>query len=99
MSVTGTLTPRSNDNVEEMRFTGAFGQPSGFGSVLTVSVRRSGEACLTLNFSPDSGDKKDHMWSVMLTNEQRNELSALLGRYQPTLYERTQANTGGVENG
>ena len=86
----GTLTPKSNELVEEMRFTGNFGQPNGFGSVLVASVRRSGEACLSLHYSTGSfGDRLDHFWAVMLTNEQRNALSALLGRYQPRLFEST----------
>lgn len=81
----GTLTPRSNNEVEAMRFSGGFGQPDGFSSVLTASIRTSGEACLTLEY--ENGGHI-HQWSVMLTDEQRNALSALLGRYQPRLYER-----------
>jgi hypothetical protein len=86
----GTLTPKSNETVDEMRFTGTFGQPDGFGSVFVASVRTSGEACLSLYWSTGNfGGKLDYFWSVMLTNEQRNALSELLGRYQPRLFEST----------
>ena len=81
---TGTLTPRSNDSVDEMRFSGGFGQPDGFSSVLTVSVRRSGDVALILNYRVHGNEQ---MWSVMLTNEQRNVLAEMIGRYQPTLHE------------
>lgn len=88
--VRGNLTPKANRVIEEMRFTGNFGQPDGFGSVLIASVRESGEVCLSLHFSMGNfGNKLDHFWGVMLTNEQRAELSALLGRYQPRLFEHT----------
>lgn len=82
----GTLTPRTNDEVEAMRFSGGFGQPDGFASVLTASVRQDGGLCLTLEFRPGPGDASG-FWSVMLTNEQRRVLAALLGRYHPRLYE------------
>ena len=82
----GTLTPRSNDEIEAMRFSGAFGQSDGFGSILTASVRRSGELCLTLEFKPGPGDANS-FWSVMLTNDQRHALAGFLNRYHPRLYE------------
>jgi hypothetical protein len=45
---TGNLTPKSNDTVLEIQYTGAFGQPDGFGSVLTCRIARSGDATLAL---------------------------------------------------
>jgi hypothetical protein len=77
---TGKLTPRSNNIVDSMRFSGAFGQPDGFGSVLDVIVNKAGEACFTLHY-------EERMWSVTLTNEQRNALAKMLSNYQPCLYE------------
>ena len=86
---TGNLTPRSNNTIDEMRFTGNFGQPDGFDSVLVASVRKSGDACLTLTYCMDVGDREERIWSIMLTNEQRLVLAKLLNEYKPTLYERT----------
>jgi len=82
--MTGKLTPRSNDKIKEVRFVGGFGQPSGFASVLTVGVCESGDAALTLNYNAFD---KEQMWSVMLTNEQRKTLGALLLSYEPVLWE------------
>lgn len=76
----GNLTPRSSDVVADMRFTGNFGRPDGFGSLLEVLVRRSGEVCLTI-------DSKDQTWSVELTSEQRRELAKLLDCYEPLLWD------------
>lgn len=46
----GNLTPRSNDPISSMRFSGGFGQPNGFASVLTASVNKASDACLTLDY-------------------------------------------------
>jgi hypothetical protein len=90
----GTLTPKTNKVIEEMRFTGGFGQPTGFGSVLIASVREDGSACLSLHFSTGNfSGKFDHFWSVILTNEQRRALSELLARYQPRLFENTSGDS------
>lgn len=85
---TGKLTPRSAETVAEMRFTGGFGQPDGFASILSVNVRTSGEAYLTLDYRLDpKGD--EHRWSVGLTSEQRRALGRLLLSYEPVLIEQT----------
>jgi len=83
---TGTLTPRSNDIVDEMRFSGGFGQPDGFGSVLTASMRKSGDAALTLVWRDLQGHEQT--WSVVLAPGQKDALGQFLTRYQPRLYER-----------
>jgi len=83
----GKLTPRSSDVVEAMRFSGDFGQPDGFKSVLTVTVRRSGGVCFTLNYRIPPRDK-DMVWSVELANEQRAAMAEFLGQYKPTLCEK-----------
>ena len=83
---TGTLTPRCENTVDEMRFSGGFRTPGGFSSVLTVSVRRNGGACLTLDYQSTNGESQ---WSVMITNEQRKALATLLAAYEPVLFERT----------
>lgn len=83
---TGTLTPRSADIVDEFRFSGNFGQPDGFGSVLTASVRRDGSLCLRLNYDLNG---KEMFWAVELTSEQREILTSLTNRYRPRLYECT----------
>ena len=85
---TGTLTPRSNDTVEAMRFSGGFDHPDGFASVLIVRINRAGDACLTLQYRTDHLSGKEMIWSVMLDDGQRNALAAMLGRYQPRTYER-----------
>jgi hypothetical protein len=100
--VRGTLTPKSREIVDEMRFSGNFGQPNGFGSVLIAQVRRDGEACLSLHYSTGNfGEKLDHFWAVMLTNEQRNALAEFLGAYQPRLWEKTRDGDAqiGSDNG
>jgi hypothetical protein len=86
---TGKLTPRTNSTVSEMRFTGNFGLPGGFGSVLTAGIRRDGRAVLTLTYTTElDGRTHEHMWSVELDNEQRRVLGALLASYEPTLWEK-----------
>ena len=82
--MTGKLTPRTNNKIKEARFTGGFGQPNGFASVLTVGVCESGDAALTLNYNAFDHEQ---MWSVMLTNEQRKTLGSLLLSYEPVLWE------------
>ena len=89
--ITGGLTPRSNDGVGEMRFSGGFGQTDGFASVLIASVRRSGEACLTLHYTANSGPM---VWSVMLTNQQRYVLADFLRSYDPVLWEAIDGTLG-----
>ena len=94
--IRGTLTPKSSEIVDEMRFSGNFGQPTGFGSVLIVQVRRDGEACLSLHYSTGNfGEKLAHFWSVMLTHDQRLVLANFLKGYQPRLYERTGSGDNG----
>lgn len=83
---TGSLTPKSNNTVHAMRFSGDFGQNDGFASVLEVRVNVAGEAALTLTYK-SSLDPTERQWSIMLNSEQRNALSVLLGRYQPRQYE------------
>jgi hypothetical protein len=83
----GTLTPRSNTLVEAIRFTGAFGQPDGFGSVLLAEVKQDGRLVLTTTWKMDK-DGKEMTWTVELDNEQRKILAELAGRYQPKLYEK-----------
>ncbi len=83
---TGKLTPRTNATVRRVRYTGNFGQPTGFGSVLEVSQHEDGTAHLTLCFKNDLRPD-EQMWSVQLTNEQRNHLAAWLAQYQPRLFE------------
>jgi hypothetical protein len=83
----GKLTPRSADVIEAMRFSGAFGQPDGFDSVLTATVRRSGGVCFTLDYRIPPQDN-DMRWSVELTNEQRAAMAEFLGQYKPTLCEK-----------
>ena len=82
---TGKLTPRSNDTVKDFLFTGSFGQPDGFGSVLRVQIKTDGRACFTLTYK-NSLDFTEHMWSVELDNEQRHFLAGLLGSYHPNLW-------------
>jgi hypothetical protein len=84
---TGTLTPRTNNTVEAMRFTGSFGQPNGFGSVLLAEVKQDGRLVLTLTYNRH-GETNASVWSVELDSSQRNALAALASRYQPRLYER-----------
>jgi hypothetical protein len=81
---TGTLTPRCSDPVRAVRFSGPFGQPDGFSSVLTVIVRKSGDLCLKLNYK---GHITEHQWAVELTSEQRIALGKTVLSYTPKLYE------------
>jgi hypothetical protein len=86
---TGTLTPRSADIVEEIRFSGGFGQPDGFASVLIASVRTDGSLCLRLDYR---GIDHIQVWAVELTNEQREAIAGLTNRYRPRVYEWTVQN-------
>lgn len=85
---TGNLTPRTNCTIDAMRFSGDFGQPDGFGSVLDVQVKKSGEVCFTLTYKMQPQSAEEHMWSVTLTEEQRRALAGLLVKYHPRTYER-----------
>jgi hypothetical protein len=87
---TGALTPRSNTTIQAMRFSGGFGQPDGFASVLIVRVAESGEVSLTLDYRTHP-DTAYHQWSVQLTNEQRVTLANFLLSYKPTLWESLSA--------
>jgi len=81
----GKLTPRSGSKVASMRFAGGFGQPDGFGSILTVDIRTGGDLCFILNYR-----LHDHeaFWAVDLTNEQRKKLAEFILSYDPVLYEK-----------
>jgi hypothetical protein len=81
---TGNLTPRSADVVADMRFSGNFMQPDGFGLVLKVLVRRSGGVGLSLDYKSANGEQS---WAVELSTEQRRELAQLLACYEPVLWE------------
>jgi hypothetical protein len=81
----GTLTSRSNGTVEAYRFTGQFGQPDGFGSVLTARVKTDGRLVLTLVYLSVDVERT---WTVELDTYQRGVLGQLCNRYQPRLYER-----------
>ncbi len=83
---TGTLTPRANSTIKAMRFTGAFGQPDGFGSILEAAIRTDGRAVLTAKWK----DTNEHQWTVELDNEQRKTLAALLACYEPTMSEEVE---------
>lgn len=91
--VRGNLTPRASDIVEAMRFSGGFGQPDGFSSVLEVMVRKDGSVCLRLLYSTIGDKRLSNFWAVELTNEQRFALQFFIGRYQPRLFERFDADT------
>lgn len=82
---TGTLTPRSNDCVKAMRFSGSFGQPDGFASVLDVKVNQGGNVSLSLTYK--GGDNQEHMWAVALTDSQRRALAVMLAAYEPRVFE------------
>ncbi len=84
---TGNLTPKANGTVRSMRFSGNFGQPTGFGSVLTVTLNQEGHITLTLNYTIFN-ENEERMWSVILNNEQRKALIELISNYEPTLFER-----------
>ena len=83
---TGGLTPRSNNKEKAYRYSGGFGQSDGFASILDVKVNTAGELTLTLHYKMTT-DRESQFWSVMLSNEQRKHLAALLDSYDPTLWE------------
>lgn len=84
---TDGLTPRSNTIKSQIRYTGNFGQPDGFASVLEVTVHEDGEAQLTLNYRTDIGTRNDErMWSIRLTETQIDRLIKQLSHYHPTLW-------------
>jgi hypothetical protein len=82
---TGGLTPKSNNIVAAMRFTGNFGQPDGFGSVLEADVRESGDGCLKMIWR--DANNTEHQWSVMLNEQQRVALAGMFSRFLPKHYE------------
>ena len=91
---TGRLTPKSNDVLAKRQYTGGFGQPDGFGSILVVDIRRSGDACLTLHYRSDPSGGPPKMWSVMLDNEQRKNLGKFLSNesFDPTHIEEVKSD-------
>jgi len=83
---TGLLTPRTNSTIQSKRYSGGFGQPDGFGSVLTVDVRQDGR--LNLNLTYRNGfSGPERTWNCELTNEQRKDLAGWIGEYDPILVE------------
>jgi len=84
----GNLTPRSNSDTFCRRYSGGFGQPDGFGSVLDVRVNKAGDLCFTLYYKTGF-PSSPNMWSVTLTNEQRKNLGAGISNPEldPTLWE------------
>jgi len=86
---TGTLTPRSNNNICTTRFSGGFGQPDGFASILEARVKQDGGLCLTLTYR--MVDSQEHTWSIELTNEQRGALIDAISGYEPRLWEEIDA--------
>lgn len=82
---TGGLTPKSNNIVAAMRFTGNFGSMDGFQSILNADVRQSGDACLTLTYR--DANNIEHMWSVMLTEEQRVALAGMFSKHLSKTWE------------
>lgn len=86
MMKTGNLTPRSNNIVKSVRFSGSFGQPDGFSSVLVASVSRSGSLELNLTFRDYNGSN-ERFWAVRLTNDQRRRLGQLCIEYEPVQFE------------
>ena len=85
---TGTLTPKANNIEDAMRFSGCFGQPDGFGSMLDVTVNTEGKACLTLTWKTDTSGGEEKRWSITLDSDQRNALASMLAKYQPRTWER-----------
>lgn len=84
---TGNLTPKDNDTVKEMIFTGSFAQPNGFGSVLTARINTEGNLELSLTFTTDFGSSKETMWGIILNCEQRRALGNLALSYEPVHFE------------
>ena len=86
ISYTGKLTPKTNSTVLGMRFSGAFGQTNGFGSMLEAEVKTDGRLVLTLKYKDI--DSHIHQWSIDLTNEQRRALGEMILNYEPCLFEQ-----------
>ena len=85
---TGKLTPRSNDCIKAMRFSGGFGQPDGFASVLDVKINQGGEVSFKLTYREVLlRGGVEHTWSVRLTDSQRKILAAMLVEYEPRVFE------------
>ena len=80
---TGDLDSRSNDTKIQVLYTGDFGQPDGFGSVLSVTINSAGETALKLDYK--GMNQEERSWTVTLTNEQRQHLAHILGLYSPKL--------------
>ena len=85
---TGKLTPRTNNTICAARFTGSFGQPNGFGSILEAAVREDGRLVLTCIWKDHLDNSKECMWTIELDSAQRNKLVDLVGQYQPIFVER-----------
>ena len=81
---TGNLTPKSNNDILKMRFTGSFWQPDGFGSMLNIVVNKHGN--LTLGITTKDQDKETS-WNVILDSAQRIALGNAIVQYEPVLYE------------
>jgi hypothetical protein len=69
--------------VVKARYSGGFGQPDGFASVLTATVNKDGDLSLTLNYRVNS---REEVWTVILTSEQRRHLASMLVQHEPKLY-------------
>ena len=86
---TGGLTPRSNSK-EVLPLHGRF-WPTGR---IRICLGSDGQQGWRFSFDSAShvrvGQSRDHLWSVMLTNEQRKHLSGLIASYDPVLWEDMQ---------
>lgn len=87
---TGNLTPKSNNTVANMRFTGEFGQPGGFGSVLGVRLNNAGHVDFNI-CSRGWNDDKEKSCHCNLNNEQRKALIKMLSSHEPVLYENAKS--------
>lgn len=85
------LTPRTNNTINKMVFTGAFGQPDGFGSVLEVEIKQDGRLVLICTYRLH-GSEHDHVWTIELDNEQRVALGEFIPTYSPRLYHYVREN-------
>ncbi len=83
----GNLTARSNNKIASFRYSGGFGQPDGFASVLTVSVNKEGNLTLSLTYKRSDLSSEEHFWAVTLTDSQRQHLASWIGEHKPQLWE------------
>ncbi len=84
----GNLTARSNNKITSFRYSGGFGQPDGFASILTVTVNNEGYLALSLVYRKGGGiSSEEHFWTVNLTNSQRQHLAGWIGEHKPQLWE------------